>query len=108
MTIRLAGVAVTATVLFATGLSTGGRLYYLLFFTIVILTLLSLASVLWVLYSVQIEMKGVRPRVERGAALMTIYRSAYVLSAGFVDSHSTQCAIGIFYPAGDQRFDAAL
>lgn len=73
MTIRLAGVAVTATVLFATGLSTGGRIYYLLFFSIVILTLLSLASVLWVLYSVQIDMKGVRPRVERGAALMTIF-----------------------------------
>ncbi|NLF27918.1 MAG: DUF58 domain-containing protein [Clostridiales bacterium] len=73
MTSRLALALIAAAALIATGLSTGGRIYYLLFFTVLLLLIVSLASVLWALLSVKIEMKGVRPRVERGEALMTIF-----------------------------------
>ena len=41
--------------------------------TILLLILLSLGSVLWLLFSVRIEMRGVKPRVERGEAMMTIF-----------------------------------
>ena len=73
MTSRLAGALVAMAALLATGLSTGGQIYYLLFYTLLLLTLLSLISVLWLLYSVRIEMRGVKPRVERGEAMMTIF-----------------------------------
>ena len=63
MTSRLTGALVAMAALLATGLSTGGRIYYLLFYTLLLLTLLSLISVLWLLYSVRIEMRGVKPRV---------------------------------------------
>ena len=73
MTSRLALALIAAAALLATGLATGGQIYYLLFFTLLLLMLVSLASVLWALLTVKIEMKGVRPRVERGEALMTIF-----------------------------------
>ena len=73
MTSRLTGVLIAMAALLATGLSTGGRIYYLLFYTLLLLTLISLISVLWMLFSVRIEMRGVKPRVERGEAMMTIF-----------------------------------
>ena len=73
MTSRLTGALVAMAALLATGLSTGGRIYYLLFYTLLLLTLISLSSVLWLLFSVRIEMRGVKPRVERGEAMMTIF-----------------------------------
>ncbi len=73
MTSRLTGALIAMAALLATGLSTGGRIYYLLFYTMLLLLLLSLASVLWVLFTARIEMRGVKPRVERGEALMTIF-----------------------------------
>ena len=47
MTSRLTGVLIAMAALLATGLSTGGQIYYLLFYTLLLLTLLSLISVLW-------------------------------------------------------------
>ena len=47
MTSRLVGALIAAAALLATGLSTGGQIYYLLCFTILLLILLSLVSVLW-------------------------------------------------------------
>ena len=73
MTSRLVGALIAAAALLATGLSTGGQIYYLLCFTILLLILLSLGSVLWLLFSVRIEMRGVKPRVERGEAMMSIF-----------------------------------
>ena len=73
MTSRLTGVLIAMAALLATGLSTGGQIYYLLFYTLLLLTLLSLISVLWLLFSARIEMRGVKPRVERGEAMMTIF-----------------------------------
>ena len=73
MTSRLTGVLIAMAALLTTGLSTGGQIYYLLFYTLLLLTLLSLISVLWLLFSARIEMRGVKPRVERGEAMMTIF-----------------------------------
>jgi uncharacterized protein (DUF58 family) len=73
MTSRLALALIAAAALLLTGLATGGQIYYLLFFTVLLLLIVSAASVLWALLSVKIEMKGVRPGVERGEALMTIF-----------------------------------
>ena len=85
MTSRLTGALIAMAALLATGLSTGGRIYYLLFYTMLLLLLLSLASVLWVLFTARIEMRGVKPRVERGEALMTIFTVAcapFAIAAG--------------------------
>ena len=73
MTSRLTGTLIAMAALLATGLSTGGKIYYLLFYTLLLLLVLSLGSVLWVLFTARIEMRGVKPRVERGEALMTIF-----------------------------------
>ncbi len=45
MTSRLVGALIAAATLLATGLSTGGQIYYLLCFTILLLILLSLVGV---------------------------------------------------------------
>ena len=58
--------------LLAAGLATGTRVYYALLILLVLMILFSLASVLWMLLTVRVTMKGVRPRVARGERLMTI------------------------------------
>ena len=73
MTSRLTGALIALAALLAQGLSTVSRVYHLLFSPMLLLLLLSLASVLWVLFTARIEMRGVKPRVERGEALMTIF-----------------------------------
>ena len=73
MTARLAGFLIAMAALMAAALATGVRIYYLLFFTMLILILLSLASAVWALLTIKIDMKGVRPRVSRGDRLMTIF-----------------------------------
>ena len=72
MSARLIGVLAAMVALLAAGLATGTRIYYLLFFILMLMVLYSLASVLWTLLTARISMKGVRPRVERGEKLMTI------------------------------------
>ena len=54
MTSRLAGLLIAMAGLLVTGLSTGGQIYYLLFYSILLIAALSLASVIWVLLSVRI------------------------------------------------------
>lgn len=58
--------------LLAAGLATGTRVYYALLILLALMILFSLASVLWMLLTVRVTMKGVRPRVARGERLMTI------------------------------------
>ena len=72
MSARLIGVLAAMVALLAAGLATGTRIYYLLFFILLLMVAYSLASVLWTLFTARISMKGVRPRVERGEKLMTI------------------------------------
>ena len=70
---RLIGAAAAMLTLLAAGMSTGTRVYYLLFFVILAMLLLGMISVLWTLFSLKIEMKGVRARVNRGDTLMTVF-----------------------------------
>jgi hypothetical protein len=72
MSIRLIGVLAAMAALLAAGLSTGTRIYSNLFFILLLMVVYSLVSVLWTLFTVKLGMKGVRSRVERGEALMTI------------------------------------
>ena len=72
MSARLIGVLAAMVALLAAGLATGTRVYYLLFFILMLMVVYGLASVLWTLFTARISMKGVRPRVERGEKLMTI------------------------------------
>ena len=70
---RLIGALAAMLTLLAAGLSTGTRVYYLLFFVLLAMLGLGLISVLWTLFTVKIDMKGVRARVNRGDSLMTVF-----------------------------------
>jgi len=70
---RLTGALVAMLALLAAGLSTGTRIYYLLFALLLAMILLGLISTLWTVWTVKVEMKGVRPRVTRGDTLMTVF-----------------------------------
>ncbi len=58
--------------LLATGLATGTRIYYALFLLLALISAYALISVLWLLATVKVQMKGVRPHMMRGEKLMTI------------------------------------
>ena len=66
MSARLTGALVAMAALLAAGLSTGARVYYLLFNVLAAMLLLGLISAVWTVWTVRIDMKGVRPRVNRG------------------------------------------
>ena len=70
---RRVGYALCMAALLAAGLSTGTRLYYLVFFMLLMMLVLGLASALWTLWSVRFEWKGVKARVTRGESLMTMF-----------------------------------
>ena len=73
MNARRAGYAVAMAALLAAGLSTGRKIYYLLFLTLAAMFVLGLVSVIWTLWSVRFELKGVRAKVTRGDKLMTVF-----------------------------------
>ena len=70
---RRAGYALCMAALLAAGLSTGTKVYYLMFLTLLAMFALSLAAVLWTLFSLKIELKGVKSRVTRGDRLMCVF-----------------------------------
>ena len=73
MSARRVAYALCMAALLAAGLSTGVRLYYLVFYMLLMMLVLGLASVLWTLWSVEVDLKGVRARVTRGDNLMTVF-----------------------------------
>lgn len=73
MSMHLAAYLIFALAMLACGLSTGAQAYYLVALALLALLLLSLISAAWALFTVQVEMKGVKPRVERGETLMTLF-----------------------------------
>lgn len=73
MNARLIGALFAMLTLLAAGLSTGTRVYYLLFFLLLAMLLLGVVSALWTVFTVKIDMKGVRARVNRGDTLMTVF-----------------------------------
>ena len=72
MSARLIGVLAAMAALLAAGLSTGGRVYYVLFAVLGLMVVFALLSVIWTLLSVKCGMKGVKQRCVRGDQLMTI------------------------------------
>jgi hypothetical protein len=73
MNARLIGAVFAMLTLLAAGLSTGTRVYYLLFFVLLAMLLLGLVSAVWTVFTVKIDMKGVRARANRGDTLMTVF-----------------------------------
>ena len=73
MNARLTGVLIAMAALLAAGLSTGTRIYYLIFLILLATVVLALASALWTLMTVRVTMKGVKPRAVRGETLMTVF-----------------------------------
>lgn len=73
MNARLTAYLVLALALLLSGLSTGAQAYYLVSFALFALLALSVLSTAWALFTVRIDMKGLKPRVERGESLMTIF-----------------------------------
>lgn len=73
MNARLTAYIIMALALLACGLSTGARAYYLAALALIILLALSVIAAAWALLTVKVDMKGIRSRVERGEALMTIF-----------------------------------
>ena len=73
MSARLTAYLIMALTLLACGLSTGARAYYLAATALILLLFLCAISVVWAIATVKVEMKGIRPRVERGDSLMTIF-----------------------------------
>ena len=73
MNARRAGYLLAMAALLAAGLSTGTRMYYLLFCLLLAMLALGAVSALWTLLSVRVEMKGARTRVNRGDTLQTVF-----------------------------------
>ncbi|MGI6238699.1 MAG: DUF58 domain-containing protein [Christensenellales bacterium] len=73
MNARLTAYILFTLAMLISGLSTGAQAYYLVAFALAGLLVLSAASTLWALFTVKIDMKGLKSRVERGESLMTIF-----------------------------------
>ena len=69
---RLGYVLVMAAML-AAGLSTGTRLYYLIFYALLAMLLLGAVAVVWTLMTLKLEVKGVRARVNRGERMAAVF-----------------------------------
>lgn len=69
---RLIGVIAAMIALLSAALATGGRIYYNLFFLLLTMIVFSAVSVVWMLFSVRVGIKGVKTRVSRGERLTTI------------------------------------
>ena len=70
---RRVGMLIAMLAFLAAGLSTGARIYYLLFLIFCLMALVGAGSAIWTLWTVKFDIKGVRSRVVRGETLMTIF-----------------------------------
>ena len=73
MGIRRAGCALVMAAMLAAGLSTGTRMYYVVCLGLLAMVLLGFVSAAWTLLSLRLDLKGVRGRVTRGDAMMTVF-----------------------------------
>ena len=69
---RRTGYALVAAALLAAGLSTGIRFYYLLFLVLLAMLAVGALSALWTLFSLRLDVQGVKRRVTRGDSVMTV------------------------------------
>ncbi len=65
------GLVMAATLV--TGLSTGTRLYYLIALGLSMMLALGAVAVVWTLYTLKFDIKGVRTRVKRGERMMAVF-----------------------------------
>lgn len=70
---RRAGCALVMAATLAAGLSTGTRIYYVVFFGLLAMLVIGLISAAWTLWTLKFAIKGVRARVTRGDAMMTVF-----------------------------------
>ena len=70
---RRTGYALVMAAMLAAGLSTGTRMYYLLFALLLAMLALGAVSALWTLFTVKVDMKGARTRVTRGETLQSVF-----------------------------------
>ena len=70
---RRAGYALCMAALLTAGLTTGARVYYLVFLMLASMLALGLVSAAWTLLTLRFDMKGVRARVTRGDQLMCVF-----------------------------------
>lgn len=73
LTGRRVGYGISMAALLAAGLTTGTKVYYLMFYTLLAMLGLGLVSVLWTLWTLRFALKGVRARVTRGDRLMCVF-----------------------------------
>jgi len=70
---RRAGYALVMAAMLACGLSTGQRVYYLIFYALLAMLLLGLASALWTLLTIRLDLRGVRTRVSRWERMTAVF-----------------------------------
>ena len=86
---RRMGYALVMAAMLAAGLSTGTRLYYLIFLALAAMLALGAVSALWTLVTLKFDIKGVRTRVNRGERMMTVFavRHACLLPVAAIRVH---------------------
>ena len=72
MNMRLIGLCASMVALAGAALATGKAVYYALLALLMLMLLYALASAVWTILTLDVTMKGVRPRAVRGDRLMTI------------------------------------
>ena len=70
---RRAGYGLVMAAMLAAGLSTGTRLYYMIFYTLLAMLALGFVCVAWTLLTLKFDIKGVRTRVDRGERMMAVF-----------------------------------
>ena len=70
---RTAGYVLVMLAMLAAGLSTGIRLYYLVFYALLAMLLLGAVAVGWTLITLRVTLKGVSARVQRGERIPAVF-----------------------------------
>ena len=70
---RRAGFMLVMASMLAAGLSTGTRVYYLIFYALLAMALLGFVSVLWTLWTLKFDLQGVRTRATRGDRMTAVF-----------------------------------
>ena len=73
MNLRRAGYALVLAAMLAAGLSTGARVYYLVALVLLMMLALGVVSAAWTLFTLRFDIRGVKSRVSRGDAMMTVF-----------------------------------
>ena len=73
ISMRRAGIILVMAAMLAAGMSTGTRIYYLVFYVLLAMGLLGLVSVLWTLWTLKFDLQGVKTRVTRGGRMTAVF-----------------------------------